>query len=73
MDGYDATRRIRALEAQRGRAPGSLPIIALTASALPEDRARCVEAGMNDVMIKPVRMADLKQTLDYWCSIAFTN
>jgi CheY-like chemotaxis protein len=66
MDGYEATRRIRSLEAQRGQAPGTLPILALTASALPEDRVRCLEAGMNDVIVKPVRKADLERALDRW-------
>jgi signal transduction histidine kinase/CHASE1-domain containing sensor protein/ActR/RegA family two-component response regulator len=66
MDGFEATRRIRALEVQRGQAPGTLPILALTASALPEDRLRCLEAGMNDVIVKPVRKADLDRALDRW-------
>lgn len=47
VDGYEATRRIRA-------AGASIPIIALTASVLAEDRLACLEAGMNDVLSKPV-------------------
>jgi PAS domain S-box-containing protein len=70
MDGYEATRRIRALETQRGHAPGSLPILALTASALPEDRVRCLEAGMNDVIVKPIRTPDIERALDHWCAVA---
>lgn len=73
MDGYEATRRIRALEAQRGHAPGSLPILALTASVLPEDRVRCLEAGMNDVIVKPVRTPDIERALDHWCAVGVAH
>ena len=52
MDGYEATRRIRA-DARWAR----LPIIAVTASAATYERARCMAAGMNDVMIKPIQQA----------------
>ncbi|MCA9553059.1 MAG: response regulator [Myxococcales bacterium] len=55
MDGYEATERIRAL----GRY-ADLPIVAMTASALPEDRARCLAAGMTDHIAKPVRLEDLR-------------
>ena len=53
MDGHAATRAIRA------RRPPSLPIIALTANAFPEDARLCREAGMSDFLAKPLR----KQTL----------
>jgi CheY-like chemotaxis protein len=61
MDGYEATRRIR----QSGRWPG-LPIIALTANALPDERERCQAAGMNDYLAKPFRREDLAALLDNW-------
>jgi CheY-like chemotaxis protein/HPt (histidine-containing phosphotransfer) domain-containing protein len=58
MDGYEATRRIRALEAQgnlpHSAAGGRLPIIALTANAVKGDRERCLEAGMDDHVSKPI-------------------
>ena len=54
MDGYEATRKLRA----DGRYP-NLPIIALTANALPSERQRCLDAGMNDYLAKPVRARDL--------------
>ncbi|MBD9481582.1 response regulator [Pseudomonas sp. PDM14] len=61
MDGYEATRRIR----QSGRWP-DLPIIALTANALPDERERCQNAGMNDYLAKPFRREDLAALLDTW-------
>jgi signal transduction histidine kinase/CheY-like chemotaxis protein len=61
MDGYEATRRIR----QSGHWP-NLPIIALTANALPDERERCQTAGMNDYLAKPFRREDLAALLDSW-------
>ena len=61
MDGYAATRTIRTL---RGFA--QLPIIAMTADALPEDRDRCLAAGMNDFLAKPIDVEQLLTTLAHW-------
>jgi CheY-like chemotaxis protein len=58
VDGYEATTRIRAAERS-----GRLPIVALTASATVEDRERCLAAGMDDFVSKPVRMAELARAL----------
>ena len=57
MDGLEATRRIRAAEDARGAEP--VPVLALTAHALPEYRERCLEAGCTGYLAKPVRMAAL--------------
>ncbi|WP_198321154.1 ATP-binding protein [Azohydromonas aeria] len=65
MDGLDATRCIRALEATRGWL--RTPIVALTASALPEDRQRCIDAGMDDVLVKPFQSAQLQGMLERYC------
>ena len=61
MDGYEASRRIR----QSGRWP-NLPIVALTANAMPEERERCRAAGMNDYLAKPFRREELEALIDHW-------
>src|SRR5690606_28933088 len=62
MDGFAATRAIRALDNDRAL----IPIIAITANAMSKDRNRCVEAGMNDYMSKPVDTHELKEKLLKW-------
>ncbi|MDH1866771.1 response regulator [Pseudomonas sihuiensis] len=61
MDGYEASRRIRS----NGRWP-ELPIVALTANALSDERERCRAAGMNDYLAKPFRREELAVMLDTW-------
>ena len=62
MDGFAATERIR--EAERGRA--RTPVVALTASALVSDRERCLGAGMDDYVAKPIDPDALAEVLDRW-------
>ncbi|MDX5517183.1 transporter substrate-binding domain-containing protein [Stenotrophomonas sp. RG-453] len=64
MDGYAMTRRIREQERDRGGA--RLPVIALTASAMEDDLQRCREAGMDDLLAKPVPLGALRQALLQW-------
>lgn len=64
MDGPAATVRIRALEATSGKT--HIPVIAMTANALDEDRDRCLASGMDDHMAKPVEMARLIEILRKW-------
>lgn len=64
MDGYQATRTIRRRELETGR---HLPIIALTANAMNEDRQRCLDSGMDDYIPKPYLAADFERTLSRWC------
>ncbi len=64
MDGYEATRQIRRWEKQNARA--RLPIIALTAGAYAEDRERCLAAGMDDFLAKPIVKDNLLQMIARW-------
>jgi CheY-like chemotaxis protein len=64
MDGYTATQELRAREAATGRP--RIPVIALTASARPEDRQRCLDSGMDDFLSKPIRGANLEAVLSRW-------
>jgi signal transduction histidine kinase/CheY-like chemotaxis protein/HPt (histidine-containing phosphotransfer) domain-containing protein len=65
LDGYGATRRWREHEAATG-AP-RLPIIAMTANAMAGDRQRCLDAGMDDYLSKPIVRDNLLACLQRWC------
>jgi CheY-like chemotaxis protein len=67
MDGYAATRRIRAWEKSRGRP--SVPIVALTAHAMNGDKEICLAAGMNDYLAKPLGLEELRDALDRWAGV----
>jgi CheY-like chemotaxis protein len=64
IDGFEATRRIRHHEAADGQR--RMPIIALTANAQEGDRDRCIAAGMDDYMSKPLDLDDLARMLRRW-------
>ncbi len=64
MDGLEATRQIRQFEQSQHRTP--CVIIAMTASAMMGDRERCLEAGMNDYLAKPVRLEAVQSAIERW-------
>lgn len=69
MDGFEATRVIRNQEAsiqQTGGKLTHLPIIAMTANAMKEDRDRCLAVGMDDFLSKPVASKSLAAILSHW-------
>lgn len=59
LNGYEASERIRA-------AGVKTPILAVTASALSDEKERCLAAGMNDTIVKPFHRADIMKALDHW-------
>ena len=63
MDGYQATAELRRRERD---ADGHTPVIAMTAQAMDGDRERCLDAGMDDFISKPMRHQDLADTLRRW-------
>ena len=65
LDGYEATRLIRNLERESGLGRRT-PIVAMTSHAMPEERQRCLDAGMDDFLTKPVDMGVLKRVLGEW-------
>jgi len=64
MDGYEATHRIR--ERRTGTRNPQIPIIAVTADAMPGDRDKCMEVGMSDYLAKPFNPRQLAEVLEKW-------
>ena len=71
MDGFEATKAIR--QGQAGEENSNIFIVAMTASALKGDRERCLEAGMNDYLSKPVNPDELNAVLHQWLSVGAVN
>lgn len=63
MDGYEATKRIRESRATLNR---NVPIVAMTANAMKGDKEKCQEAGMNDYISKPFKVAHLLSVIEKW-------
>jgi two-component system sensor histidine kinase/response regulator len=63
IDGLEATRMIRETESRDG---GHIPIAAMTANAFAEDRTACMQAGMDDYLAKPVKLAELRAMIERW-------
>jgi CheY-like chemotaxis protein len=59
LDGFEATRRIRQMEAGSGQAARRLPIVAVTATAMPRDREAAFAAGVDSIVLKPYQPRDL--------------
>jgi PAS domain S-box-containing protein len=66
LDGFEATREIR----HRQSSPQRTPVIAMTAGAMQSDRERCLDAGMDDYISKPVRLEELGAVLSRWVPAA---
>ena len=73
MGGVEATRNIRARQKNPGNHPnydGRIVIVALTAHAMQGDRDKCLEAGMDDYLAKPIRPADIRGIIEKWATPA---
>jgi len=73
MDGLEATRIIRERQARKSEFPNyksSIIIVAMTASAMPGDRQKCLAAGMDDYLSKPVRLEDMRAMVEKWGALA---
>ena len=64
MDGFEATREIRRCQGERGR----VPIIAVTANSMEGDKDRCLQAGMDDYIAKPIQVERLREILERWAT-----
>ncbi|KAL6064091.1 ATPase/histidine kinase/DNA gyrase B/HSP90 domain containing protein [Balamuthia mandrillaris] len=79
MDGYEATKQLREMsqraemDVRRRRYLSNLPIVALSASGMDRDQQRCEEAGMTAFMSKPLKLAQLRQTLQRWLPIPLSE
>jgi CheY-like chemotaxis protein len=62
MDGYTTTRKLRAQTEGHSR----VPVVAITAAATIEDQARCLAAGMDDYLPKPITVQRLAALMDHW-------
>jgi len=62
MDGYEATKEIRKYE-EKNNISDKIKIVAITANAMKEDRSKCLKAGMNEYITKPIKQAELKRVL----------
>ena len=65
LDGYAATRRWREIEQDR-KLEHRMPIVAMTANAMAGDRQKCLDAGMDDYLAKPVTRGDLERCIERW-------
>ena len=68
LDGFSATKVIRNIETQQKR-HNKIPIIALTAHAMKGDRERCIDAGCDGYISKPINLSELRNKLDSYLKI----
>jgi len=66
MDGFNATKQLRVFEENNNKGP--VPVIAMTANVMQGDKERCLNAGMDDYLGKPVNMVQLEEKLQHWLS-----
>ncbi len=67
MDGFEATKRIR--EGKAGEANVKIPVVALTANAMKGDKEKCIAAGMDDYLTKPIDFDDLNKMIQQWVEL----
>ncbi len=72
MDGFEATKKIREMEKERGEEKATL-IVALTANASEEDKNKCLEAGMDDFVAKPIKREAVEEMIKKWVNPDFSR
>jgi len=71
IDGYQATAEIRKFENENKLPP--IPIIALTANATEEDKTKCLNAGMDDFITKPIKREIVEERIKFWITKSKEN
>ena len=66
LSGYELARRVREVEEAKSTGAQPLPILGITANTAPEDLSQCRDAGMDDCLVKPTRLATLREHLSRW-------
>jgi len=73
MNGYEATKQVRNFQVGVSETPRNVPIIALTANTMEKDREKCLAAGMDDYIPKPIEPIDIESVLNKWLGSANHN
>ena len=66
LNGYETTIKLRELDVKAAQSDDHIPIVALTANAMPEDKQKCLDVGMDDYLAKPIVFNELCRVLSLY-------